>query len=76
MSKLIIGFILGLVVSAVGFSGIARMFDKGVQTIQTQSKELAQWFGQIKSKLLQKWLTKIYSFAIILICWAVMQNIF
>ena len=42
MSKLIIGFILGLVVSAVGFSGIARMFDKGVQTIQTQIKELAQ----------------------------------
>ena len=42
MSKLIIGFILGLVVSAVGFSGIARMFDKGVQTIQTQRKELAQ----------------------------------
>jgi len=42
MSKLIIGFILGLVVSAVGFSGLARMFDKGVHTIQTQSKELAQ----------------------------------
>jgi len=42
MSKLIIGFILGLVVSAVGFSGIARMFDKGGQTILTQSKELAQ----------------------------------
>jgi hypothetical protein len=42
MSKLIIGFVLGLVVSAVGFSGIARMFDRGVQTIQTQSKELAQ----------------------------------
>ena len=42
MSKLIIGFILGLVVSAVGFSGIARMFDRGVQTIQETSKELAQ----------------------------------
>ena len=42
MMKFILGFILGLVVSAVGFSGIARMFDKGVQTIQTQSKELAQ----------------------------------
>jgi hypothetical protein len=27
------------------------MFDKGVQTIQTQSRELAQWFGQIKFKL-------------------------
>ena len=42
MSKLIIGLVVGLVVSAVGFSGIARMFDKGVQTIQTHSKELAQ----------------------------------
>jgi hypothetical protein len=42
MSKLIIGFILGLVVSAVGFSGIARMFDRGVHTIQQTRKELAQ----------------------------------
>jgi capsular polysaccharide biosynthesis protein len=42
MRNLVIGFILGLVVSAVGFSGLARMFDKGVHTIQTQSKELAQ----------------------------------
>jgi len=42
MRNLIIGFILGVVVTTVGFSGIARMLDKGVQTIQTQSKELAQ----------------------------------
>ena len=42
MRNLVIGFVLGLVVSAVGFSGIARMFDKGVQTIQDQSKQLAQ----------------------------------
>ena len=42
MSKLLIGFVLGLVVASVGFGGIARMLDKGVQTIQTQSKELAQ----------------------------------
>jgi len=42
MRNLAIGFVFGLVVSSVGFSGIARMFDKGVQTIQTQSKELAQ----------------------------------
>jgi len=42
MSKLIIGFVLGLVVAAVGFSGIARIADRGVQTIQTQSRELAQ----------------------------------
>jgi hypothetical protein len=42
MSKLLIGFVLGLVVAAVGFSGIARIFDRGVQTIQQTSKELAQ----------------------------------
>ena len=42
MSKLIIGFVLGLIVAAVGFSGIARIFDRGVQTIQQTSKELAQ----------------------------------
>ena len=42
MRNLIIGFVLGLVISAVGFSGIARMFDRGIQTIQETSKELAQ----------------------------------
>ena len=42
MSKLIIGFVLGLIVASVGFSGIARIMDRGVQTIQNQSKELAQ----------------------------------
>lgn len=42
MMKFIAGFVLGLVVSAVGFSGIARMFDRGVQTIQETSKDLAQ----------------------------------
>ena len=42
MRNLVIGFVVGLVVSAVGLSGIARMFDRGVQTIQEQSTELAQ----------------------------------
>ena len=42
MSKLLIGFVLGPVVASVGFGGIARIMDKGVQQIQTQSKELAQ----------------------------------
>ena len=42
MTKFIAGFVLGLVVAAVGFSGIARIFDRGVQTIQQTSKELAQ----------------------------------
>ena len=42
MRNLVIGFVIGLVVATVGFSGVARMLDRGVQTIQTQSKELAQ----------------------------------
>ena len=42
MREFLIGFVLGLVVATVGFSGIARIADKGVQTIQHQSKELAQ----------------------------------
>ena len=42
MRNLFVGFVLGLVVAAVGFSGIARIIDKGVSAIQTQSRELAQ----------------------------------
>jgi len=42
MRNLIIGFILGLVVATVGFSGVARLLDKGVETIKTQSQELAK----------------------------------
>lgn len=42
MSKLIIGFVLGLVVATVGFGGIARILDNGVSAVKTQSKELAQ----------------------------------
>lgn len=42
MRNIIIGFVLGLVVATVGFSGVARMFDRGIDTIKTQSRELAQ----------------------------------
>jgi hypothetical protein len=42
MTKLFIGFILGLVVATVGFGGIARMLDRGVDTIKTQSQEMAK----------------------------------
>jgi uncharacterized membrane-anchored protein YhcB (DUF1043 family) len=42
MSKFLIGVVVGIVISTVGFSGIARLADRGVQTIQNQTKELAQ----------------------------------
>lgn len=37
MRNLLIGFILGIVVATVGFSGIARMLDNGVN----KTKEIA-----------------------------------
>ena len=39
MSKLLIGFILGIVVSTVGFSGIARMLDNRVNKVKEVSQE-------------------------------------
>lgn len=40
--RIVIGFILGLIVATVGFSGIAKMLDRGVEQIKTQSQELAK----------------------------------
>ena len=42
MRNLIVGFVLGLIVATVGFSGVARLLDRGVETIKTQSQELAK----------------------------------
>jgi hypothetical protein len=42
MTKFILGFVAGLIVATVGFSGVARIMDSGVQTIQQTTKELAQ----------------------------------
>ena len=42
MVKFILGFVLGIVVATVGFAGITKVLDRGVQTIQQQSKELAR----------------------------------
>jgi hypothetical protein len=38
----IAGTIFGLVLATVGFSGMARMLDRGVDTIKTQSQEMAK----------------------------------
>jgi hypothetical protein len=42
MKAFIIGTIFGLVLATVGFTGIARMLDKGVETVKTQSVELSK----------------------------------
>lgn len=38
MRNIFIGFVLGLVVASVGFSGIARIADKGVKPSKLKAK--------------------------------------
>jgi len=38
----IIGTVFGLILATVGFGGIAKMLDKGVETVKSQSTELAK----------------------------------
>ena len=42
MKMFILGTVFGIFVSTVGIGGIARMLDKGVETVKTQSQELAK----------------------------------
>ena len=40
--KFVYGFIFGLIVATVGFSGVARMMDHGIETVKSQAQTLAQ----------------------------------
>jgi len=40
--KFIYGFVFGLIVATVGFSGVARIMDHGITTIKSQAESLAQ----------------------------------
>jgi len=42
MLRFVAGFICGIVVASVGFSGIARLMDSGVEVVKQKSQELAQ----------------------------------
>ena len=42
MKAFVAGTVFGLVLATVGFSGIARIVDKGVDTVKTQSQEMAK----------------------------------
>jgi hypothetical protein len=39
MTKFLVGFIFGIVVSTVGFSGIAKMADNGVNKVKEVTQE-------------------------------------
>jgi len=42
MKGFILGTVFGLILATVGFSGIAKMLDKGVDTVKTHSQEMAK----------------------------------
>jgi len=42
MTNLLVGFVLGIVVATVGFSGIAKMADKGVDKVKEVTIEQAK----------------------------------
>jgi hypothetical protein len=42
MRNFILGTVFGIVIATVGFSGIARLLDKGVDTVKTQTQDLAK----------------------------------
>lgn len=42
MKAFILGTIFGLVLATVGFSGVARILDKGVDSVKTHSQEMAK----------------------------------
>ena len=42
MTKFVIGFVFGVVVASVGFTGVARMADHGVDTIKSNAHNLSK----------------------------------
>jgi hypothetical protein len=42
MKAFIVGTIFGLVLATVGFSGIAKIMDKGVDTVKSKSVEMSK----------------------------------
>ncbi len=42
MKNFIIGTVFGLIIATVGFGGIAKILDRGIETIKAQSQELAK----------------------------------
>lgn len=40
--QFIVGVIVGIVIATAGFSGVAKMLDKGVEAVKTQTQELSK----------------------------------
>jgi len=42
MTKLLVGFVLGIIIATVGFSGIAKMLDNSVEKVKQVTVEQAK----------------------------------
>ena len=42
MTKFVIGFVLGVVVSTIGFTGLARVADLGVEHLKETSQKVSK----------------------------------
>ena len=42
MTRFLVGFLLGVVVATIGFAGVARLLDSGVDVVKEKSQELAR----------------------------------
>jgi hypothetical protein len=40
--RFILGVIVGIVIASVGFSGVAKILDRGVEAVKTQTQELSK----------------------------------
>lgn len=49
MSKLILGMILGITVATVGFTGISRILDRGVDTVKHVARDAANQSESMKN---------------------------
>jgi len=40
--QFLIGIVVGIVITTAGFSGIAKILDRGVEAVKTQTEELTK----------------------------------
>ncbi len=40
--QFIIGVLVGIVIASAGFSGVAKILDRGVEAVKTQTQELSK----------------------------------
>jgi hypothetical protein len=40
--QFIIGVLVGIAIASVGFSGVAKILDRGVEAVKTQTQELSK----------------------------------